>query len=86
MTLSAKRKIKLYCLSIKQIKIFKTKTQQQKIIELVFQITKMVGKIYYQESRGAPFKAYVKKQVTYWLKCKKRTDNKSIIAKPVVIK
>ena len=36
MTLSAKRKIKLYCLSIKQIKIFKTKTQQQKIIELVF--------------------------------------------------
>ena len=38
------------------------------------------------ESRGAPFKAYVKKQVTYWFKCKKRTDNKSIIAKPVVIK
>ena len=46
----------------------------------------MVGKIYYQESRGAPFKAYVQRQVTYWLKCKKRTDNKSIIAKPVVIK
>ena len=31
-----------------------------------------------------PFKAYVKKQDTYCLRCKKRTDNKSIIAKLVV--
>ena len=31
-----------------------------------------------------PFEAYVKKQDTYCLRCKKRTDNNSIIAKLVV--
>ena len=46
----------------------------------------MVGKIYYQESRGEPFKAYVKKQYIYCLRCKKRTDKKSITAKQVVNK
>ena len=35
----------------------------------------MVGKIYYHKSRGEPFKAYVKKQDTGCLRCKKRTDN-----------
>ena len=44
----------------------------------------MVGKIYYQESRGKPFKAYVKKQDTYSLRCNTRTDNKLITAKQVV--
>ena len=39
----------------------------------------MVGKIYYQESRGEPFKGYC-------LRCKKRIDNKSITAKQVVNK
>ena len=46
----------------------------------------MVGKTYYQESRGEHFKVYHKKQGTYCLKCKKRTDNKSITAKLVVKK
>ena len=46
----------------------------------------MVGKIYYQESRGKPFKAYVKKQDTYCLRCKQRTDNKLVTAKQVVNK
>ena len=46
----------------------------------------MLGKIYYQESRGEPFKAYVKKQYIYCLRCKKRTDKKSITAKQVVNK
>ena len=49
-------------------------------------LIKMVCKIYYQESRGEPFKVYVKKQDTYCLRCKTRTDNKSIIAKQVVNK
>ena len=31
----------------------------------------MVGKINYSESRGEPFKANVKKQDTYCLRCKK---------------
>ena len=39
----------------------------------------MVSKIYYQESRGEPFKEYC-------LRCKKRIDNKSITAKQVVNK
>ena len=46
----------------------------------------MVGKIYYQESREKPFKAYVKKQDTYYLRCKLGTDNKVITAKQVVNK
>ena len=46
----------------------------------------MVGKIYYQESREKPFKAHVKKQDTYYLRCKPRTDNKLIIAKQAVNK
>ena len=46
----------------------------------------MVGKIYYQESRGKPFKAYVKKQDTYCSTCKTRTDNKLITAKDVINK
>ena len=46
----------------------------------------MVGRIYYQESRGKPFKSYVKKQGTYCLTCKTRTDNKLITAKDVVNK
>ena len=46
----------------------------------------IVGKIYYQESRGKPFKAYVKKQDTYYLRCKTRTDNKLIATKQVVNK
>ena len=41
----------------------------------------MVGKIYYQESRGKPFKVYVKKQDTYCLRCKTRA---LITAKQVV--
>ena len=45
----------------------------------------MVRKIYYQESRGKPFKAYVKKQDSYCLRCNTRTDNKLITAKQVVI-
>ena len=44
----------------------------------------MVGKMCYQESRGKLLKAYVKKQDTYCLRCKKRTDNKLITAKQVV--
>ena len=46
----------------------------------------IVGKIYYQESRGKPFKTYVKKQDTYYLRCKTRTDNKLIATKQVVNK
>ena len=46
----------------------------------------IVGKIYYQESRGKPFKAYVKKQDTYYLRCKTRTDNKLSATKQVVNK
>ena len=46
----------------------------------------IVGKIYYQESRGKPFKAYVKKQDTYYLRCKTRTYNKLIATKQVVNK
>ena len=46
----------------------------------------MFGKIYYLESGGEPFKAYVKKQDTYFLRRKKITDNKSITAKQVVNK
>ena len=46
----------------------------------------MVGKTYYQESKGEHFKVYLKKQGTYCLKYKKRKDNKSIAAKPVVNK
>ena len=33
---------------------------------------KLGGKIYYQESRGEPCKAYAKKQGTYCLRCKKK--------------
>ena len=46
----------------------------------------MFGKIYYQESGGEPFKAYVKMQDTYFLRRKKITGNKSITAKQVVNK
>ena len=46
----------------------------------------MVGKIHYQESPRKPFKVYVKKQDTYCLRCKTRTDNKLITAKQVVNK
>ena len=46
----------------------------------------MVGKIKYQEFRREPFKAYVKKQDTCCLRCKKRTDNKLITAKQVTHK
>ena len=46
----------------------------------------MVGKIYYQESREKSFKAYVKKQDTYCLRCKTRTDNKLITVKQVTNK
>ena len=49
-------------------------------------IIKMVGKIHYQESPRKPFKVYVKKQDTYCLRCKTRTDNKLITAKQVVNK
>ena len=44
----------------------------------------MVGKIYSQESRWKSFKAYVKKQDTYCLGCKTRTDNNFITAKQLV--
>ena len=44
----------------------------------------MVGKIYCQESRWKSFKAYVKKQDTYCLGCKTRTDNNFITAKQLV--
>ena len=47
-------------------------------------LIKMVGKIYCQESRGKPFKTYVKKQDTYCLGCKTRTDNNFITAKQLV--
>ena len=50
-------------------------------------LIKMFVKIHYQESRGQPFKAYVKKkQDTYCLRCKKSTDKKSITAKQAVSK
>ena len=41
----------------------------------------MVGKIYYEESSQATFKAYIKKQDTCGLGCKKKTNNKSITPK-----
>ena len=44
----------------------------------------MVGKIY-KEPPG-PSKAYIEKQNTYCLKCKERTNNKSIMPKQVVTK
>ena len=43
-----------------------------------YQRFKMVGKIYFQESKGEPFKACVKRQDV------KKTDYKSITAKQVV--
>ena len=49
-------------------------------------LIKLVGKICYQESRGTAFKAYVKKQDTHCLTCRKRTDNKLITPKQVVNK
>ena len=50
-------------------------------------LIKMFVKIHHQESRGQPFKAYVKKkQDTYCLRCKKSTDKKSITAKQAVSK
>ena len=49
--------------------------------------TTYLGKIYYQESRGKPFKAYLKKkQDTHCLGCKTRTDNELITAKQVIDK
>ena len=45
----------------------------------------MVGKIYYKELQGS-FKAYIKKQNTYCLKCKKPTNNKSNTSKQVINK
>ena len=56
------------------------------MLENTTYLTKMVGKICCQESRGEPFKGYVKKQNTYCLRCKRRTDNKSMTAKQVVNK
>ena len=46
----------------------------------------MAGKICYQRSWGTSFKTYIKKQDTYCLRCKKRTDNKSITPKQIVYK
>ena len=46
----------------------------------------MVSDIYYEESRGTPFQTYVKKQDTYCLKCKQKTDNKLVTSKQVVNK
>ena len=46
-------------------------------------LIKMVGDIYYEESRGTPFQTYVKKQDTYCLKCKQKTDNKLVTSKQV---
>ena len=46
-------------------------------------IMKMVSKSYYKEPQGS-FKAYIKKQDRYCLKCKKPTNNKSITPKQVV--
>ena len=45
----------------------------------------MVGKVYYKELQGS-FKAYIKKQNTYCLKCKKPTNNKSNTSKQVINK
>ena len=49
-------------------------------------LIKVVSKIYYQEPRGNSFKAYVKKQDTYCLRCKIRTENKLVTAKKLVNK
>ena len=46
----------------------------------------IVGKIYYKESSPASFKAFIKKQDTYCLRYRKRTDNKSITPKQMVNK
>ena len=43
----------------------------------------VIGKIYYKESSQAPFKVYIKRQDTYCLRCKKRTDNKSVMPKKI---
>ena len=40
----------------------------------------MFGKMYYREPQGS-FKAYIKKQNTYYLKCKKPTNDRSITPK-----
>ena len=40
----------------------------------------MVDKMYYKEPQGS-FKAYIKKQNTYYLKCKKPTNDRSITPK-----
>ena len=48
-------------------------------------IIKMIRKIYYKEPQGS-FKAYIEKQDTYWLECRKRTDNKLITPKQVANK
>ena len=46
----------------------------------------VIGKIYYKESSQAPFKVYIKRQDTYCLRCKRRTDNKSVMPKKIVNK
>ena len=48
-------------------------------------IIKMIRKIYYKEPQGS-FKVYIEKQDTYWLECRKRTDNKLITPKQVANK
>ena len=49
-----------------KIKVFQTYCQKNATY-----LIKMVGKIYYEESRGECFNAYVKKQDTYCLRCEK---------------
>ena len=57
------------------------KTDCQKNIAIII---KMVGKIYYKEPQGS-FKAYINKQNTHCLKCRKQ-NNTSIMSKQVVNK
>ena len=52
--------------------------------EKAAKVIKMVGKIY--KEPPAPSKAYIEKQNTYCLKCKERTNNKSIMPKQVINK
>ena len=49
-------------------------------------LIKMIGKVQHKELSQEPFKVYFKKQNTYCVRCKKRTDNKSITPKQLVNK
>ena len=71
-------------LEFKSNNSIKSKCLKWVVKKILPTLGKMVCKIYYQESQGKPFKAYIKKKNTYCLRYNTRRDNKLITTTKVL--